>query len=98
MTNNEAKIVFWGTPNFAAKILEGLISAQFCPILVVTAPDKVKGRGLKKTPSEVKKIAKKWGLEVAEPAKLRQNEAFATTPTIRPRSFYCSGLRQNYSG
>ncbi|MDD3614157.1 MAG: methionyl-tRNA formyltransferase [Candidatus Pacebacteria bacterium] len=76
MTNNEAKIVFWGTPNFAAKILEGLISAQFCPILVVTAPDKVKGRGLKKTPSEVKKIAKKWGLEVAEPAKLRQNEAF----------------------
>ena len=76
MTKNEVKIVFWGTPYFAARILEGLISAHFCPILVVTAPDKVKGRGLQKTPSEVKKIAKKWGLEVVEPAKLRQNEAF----------------------
>jgi len=58
MTKNEVKIVFWGTPYFAARILEGLISAHFCPILVVTAPDKVKGRGLQNTPSEVKKSLK----------------------------------------
>ncbi|MCX8016087.1 MAG: methionyl-tRNA formyltransferase [Patescibacteria group bacterium] len=75
-SNKKAKIVFWGTPHFGASILEGLINADFCPILVVTAPDSIKGRGLIKTPSEVKKIAKKWGLEVAEPEKLRQNTAF----------------------
>lgn len=70
------KIVFWGTPQFGAFVLEALINGDFCPILVVTAPDSIKGRGLNKTPSEVKKTAKKWGLEVAEPEKLRQNTAF----------------------
>jgi len=76
VSNNQAKIIFWGTPEFSARILEALIKADFCPILVVTAPDSIKGRGLKKTPSEAKKMAKKWGLEVTEPEKIRQNRAF----------------------
>lgn len=76
MPNRHPKIIFWGTPFFSAAILEGLIKADFCPILVVTAPDSIKGRGLIKSPSEAKKTAKKWGLEVAEPEKLRQNSAF----------------------
>jgi methionyl-tRNA formyltransferase len=75
-SNNKIKIIFWGTPEFSARILEALIKADFCPILLVTAPDSIKGRGLQKTPSEAKKIAKKWGLKVAEPEKIRQNEAF----------------------
>lgn len=73
-TNN--KIVFWGTSYFGAQMLQSLITANFLPILVVTYPDSIKGRGLQKSPSEVKKMAKKWGLEVAEPAKLRQNKEF----------------------
>jgi len=70
---NNIKIIFWGTPNFASKILETLIITDFPPILVVTAPDSRKGRGLQKSPSEVKKTAKKWGLDVTEPQKLKEN-------------------------
>jgi len=73
---NAAKIIFWGTPYFGAKILESLIRANFRPILVVTAPDKPKDRGLEKQASEVKRMAIKYGLEVSQPPKLRENEAF----------------------
>ncbi|HOM33076.1 MAG TPA: methionyl-tRNA formyltransferase [Candidatus Paceibacterota bacterium] len=73
---NNYKIIFWGTSYFGAKILESLVFAGFSPILVVTTPESKKGRGLQKSPSEVKKMAKKWGLEVIEPIKLKENEEF----------------------
>jgi len=73
---NAAKIIFWGTPYFSAKILESLIRANFRPILAITAPDKPKGRGLEKQASEVKRMAIKHDLEVSQPIKLRENGAF----------------------
>jgi len=73
---NNYKIIFWGTSYFGAKMLESLVSAGFSPILVVSTPESKKGRGLQKSPSEVKKMAKKWGLEVIEPIKLKENEEF----------------------
>jgi methionyl-tRNA formyltransferase len=76
IVENAAKIIFWGTPYFGAKILESLIRANFRPILVVTAPDKPKGRELEKQASEVKRMAIKHGLGVSQPTKLRENEAF----------------------
>lgn len=52
MTN--PKIVFFGTPVFSVKILEAMKEAGFMPALVVTAPDKPKGRKLQLTPPPVK--------------------------------------------
>lgn len=70
------KIVFMGTPAFAAVILEELLKEgkhEVCA--VVTVPDKAVGRGLKLTPSEVKQVALKYGLPVLQPVRLR-DEAF----------------------
>lgn len=66
------KIVFMGTPTFAAVILEALLQAgehEVCA--VVTVPDKAVGRGLKLTPSEVKQVALKYGLPMLQPERLR---------------------------
>jgi methionyl-tRNA formyltransferase len=56
---NAPKIAFFGTPQFAVTILEELKKVGLVPSLVVTAPDKPKGRGLTLTPPPVKM----WALE-----------------------------------
>lgn len=58
------KIVFLGTPEFGAIVLEGLIKANFRPVLVVTEPDKPTGRKQIITPSPVKIVAQKHNVPV----------------------------------
>lgn len=64
------KIVFFGTPEFALPALERLIESKHPIVLVVTQPDKPKGRGNKVVPSPVKEMALRHGIEVLEPVKL----------------------------
>lgn len=64
------KIVFIGTPEFGAIILEGLIQGNFKPILVITAPDKPVGRKQLLTPPPVKIVAEKYGIPVLQPEKI----------------------------
>lgn len=68
------KIVFMGTPEFAVLCLERLIEDGHEVALVVTQPDKPKGRGYALTPSPVKETALKHGLEVYQPASLKKNQ------------------------
>ncbi len=65
------RIVFMGTPDFAVNALEALIKAEYDICLVVTQPDRVKGRGRKSVPSPVKECALKHGLKLYQPEKLR---------------------------
>ncbi len=60
------KIVFIGTPEFGAIILEGLIKGGYKPILVVTTTDKPVGRKQILTPSVVKVVAKKHNIQVEQ--------------------------------
>lgn len=70
------KIVFFGTPEFAATSLNTLISEGFNIVGVVTAPDHMGGRGGKQLlQSEVKKLAIEKNLPVLQPEKLK-NETF----------------------
>ncbi len=64
------KIIFIGTPEFGAIILEGLIKANFGPVLVITAPDKPVGRKQILTPPLVKVIAQKYNIPIAQPEKI----------------------------
>ena len=64
------RIVFMGTPAYAATILEE-ISYQHDVACVYTRPDAVRGRGKAKVPSEVKQTATRLGLEVRTPSTLR---------------------------
>jgi methionyl-tRNA formyltransferase len=64
-------ILFFGTPSFAAEILETLIEAKIPLLGVVTQPDRPKGRSLQITPSPVKEIASKRlpGIPILQPEK-----------------------------
>lgn len=68
------KIVFLGTPEFAVESLDAIIKAGHEVAAVVTATDKPAGRGHKLLPSAVKQYALEHGIEVLQPAKLRDPE------------------------
>ena len=71
------RFVFFGTPEFAMIILEELELKGLLPLLVVTAPDKPKGRKLVVTPSEVKLWAQAHDIPVLTPEKLKNEEFVA---------------------
>ena len=67
------KVIFAGTPDFAAAALKAIAAAGFEIPLVLTQPDRPKGRGMQLAPSPVKQTALELGLRVAQPEKLRNN-------------------------
>jgi methionyl-tRNA formyltransferase len=67
-------IIFMGTPEFAIPSLEAILKAGHTVPLVVSVPDKPRGRGRKPSPSPVKERALELGLEVASPESLRDPE------------------------
>jgi methionyl-tRNA formyltransferase len=66
------RLVFFGTPDFASKCLEKIMSSKHEVLAVVTAPDKPKGRGMKVEPSDVKRLAQSRGLDILQPQDLRE--------------------------
>ncbi|HZQ19786.1 MAG TPA: methionyl-tRNA formyltransferase [Terriglobales bacterium] len=68
------KLVFCGTPQFAVPTLEKLVEAGFDIRLVLTRPDRPKGRGLELVASPVKQTALRFGLPILQPEKIKQNE------------------------
>lgn len=71
------RFVFFGTPRFSEIILDELASAGHLPVLVVTAPDKPKGRGLVMTPSEVSAWALRHAIPCIAPEKLSDETVLA---------------------
>lgn len=70
------KIVYMGTPEFAVPPLKALVNSGYDISLVVTQPDKAKGRGKKLQPTPVKEEALSQGLNVSQPEKIRSNDEF----------------------
>ena len=71
------KIVFMGTPDFAAGALEALIDAGHEISAVVTQPDKPRGRSKELLPPPVKQCALKHGIPVMQPKRIKTPEAVA---------------------
>lgn len=71
------RIVFMGTPDFAAGALRALIAAGHGIAAVVTQPDKPKGRSKELQPSPVKQCALEHGIPVLQPKRIRLPEAVA---------------------
>lgn len=79
-----ASVVFMGTPDFAAGILETLIAASMDVKAVFTQPDRPKGRrGILQAPP-VKELAVKAGIEVYQPEKIRTEDNVRILEEIRP--------------
>ncbi|MGY0692337.1 methionyl-tRNA formyltransferase [Virgibacillus sp. FSP13] len=67
------RIVFMGTPDFSAPILQALVKANYHVVLAVTQPDRPKGRKKVLTPPPVKESAEKLNIPVFQPEKLKNN-------------------------
>lgn len=65
------KIIFAGTPHFAAAALEALLLQHFNVVAVLTQPDRPSGRGLQLTPGPVKQLALQHQLPVLQPLSLK---------------------------
>lgn len=74
---NKLKLIFAGTPDFAARHLAALLSSGHEVVAVYTQPDKPAGRGQKLTASPVKELALAHSLPVYQPASLRNEAAQA---------------------
>lgn len=70
------KIIFMGTPDFAAESLESIYEAGHEILAVVTNPDKPAGRGMKIAKSPVKQYAEEKKFKIYQPTKIRNNEEF----------------------
>ena len=84
MTIISLKIVFAGTPAFAAVALEALMHSAHQVVAVYTQPDKPAGRGLKLTASAVKNLAIQYQLPIYQPETLKSQEAQAELAALKP--------------
>ena len=78
-----AKVIFMGTPEFAATVLEALVDTHQV-VEVVTQPDRPAGRGRRLVPSPVKELAVERDLSIFQPNSLRPPEAVAHLATWEP--------------
>lgn len=84
------RIVFMGTPHFAANVLEGLIKNSYNIVGVVTQEDKPVGRKKIMTPSPVKEVALKYNLPIFTPHKIKEDykDILALDPELIITSAY----------
>ncbi len=75
--------LFAGTPEFAARCLKGLLESRHRVTGVITQPDRAAGRGLALAPSPVKRLAAARGIQVVQPASLREAHSRAELESFR---------------
>jgi methionyl-tRNA formyltransferase len=85
-------LIFCGTPRFAVPTLDRLVDAGFHVQLVVTQPDRPKGRGLELVSSPVTQRALQLGLPIAQPEGIKSNDAFrAQLTALKPDAIIVVG-------
>lgn len=89
------KIIYMGTPEFSVPALERLaLEEGFSVCLVVTQPDRPKGRGKKLMPPPVKESAQKLGIEVFQPEKINSPESMDRLSSFKPDFFVVAAFGQ----
>jgi methionyl-tRNA formyltransferase len=85
-------LVFFGTPQFAVPTLDRLVDAGFHVHLVVTQPDRPKGRGLELVSSPIKHRALQLRLPIAQPESIKNNDDFrAQLTALKPDAIVVVG-------
>lgn len=84
MNSSDLRIVFAGTPDFAAAHLRALLQAGLNIVAVYSQPDRPAGRGHKLAMSAVKQLAQQHELPVYQPVSLRAPEAQAELAALQP--------------
>ena len=78
------RVVFWGTPEFAAPSLRALIGEGFEVVGVVTRPDKPQGRSREIIPSPVKQIALEEEIKIFQPKNAKDPELYEKLTELKP--------------
>lgn len=76
------RVIFAGTPEFAAKALEALIQSEHEVVMVLSQPDRPAGRGRKLKESAVKALAKQHNIPVYTPLSLRVEKGSEETAEV----------------
>ena len=84
---NKPKLIFMGTPDFAVPSLKALFENNYNVLMVVTQPDRPKGRGRKIIPSPVKKAAQRIGYDVIQPVSVKNKDFLDTISGLKPDMF-----------
>lgn len=94
MENNKVnlKIIFIGTPEFGAIILEELIKNNYQPVLVITNPDKPVGRRKILTPPAVKLVSQKYKIHLEQPVRIKNLEL--RIRNLKPDLIICAAYGQ----
>ena len=90
----DMNIIFMGTPDFAAMALEEIIKVGHNVLLVVTQPDKEKGRGKVIQKSDVKLVAEKYGLPIFQPVRIKRPEAIEYLKQFEAEAFVVAAFGQ----
>jgi len=81
---NKKRIIFMGTPDFAVPSLKALHNSGHEIVLVVTQPDRPKGRGQKVYFSPVKEAALELGYDILQPSSVRSSEFYENAASLNP--------------
>ncbi len=82
LANHGLKVIFAGTPEFAASVLQAVLNSPHQVIACYTQPDRPAGRGRKLTPSPVKALALEQDIPVYQPLNFKQAEDVATLQAL----------------
>lgn len=82
--SNPYRIIFMGTPDFAAVQLKTLCENGYRPIAVYTQPDKINGRGNRITFSDVKKLAMEENIPVYQPTTFKSEDTIRELAALKP--------------
>lgn len=78
------RVVFFGTPEFAASSLEAILASKHEVVAVVAQPDRPAGRGMKLQKPPVALVAARAGVALLQPAKIRTDEFLAAFRSFAP--------------
>jgi len=78
------RVIFFGTPSFAVPSLRSLLDSPHTVVAVVTQPDRPRGRGHKRQPEAVKRLAVERGLRISEPERLKDPQWLAEIRALDP--------------
>jgi len=84
MNPKDIRIIYMGTPDFAVEPLKKLVENNYNIVGVITTPDRQAGRGRKIKESAVKIYAKKQGLKILQPEKLKDENFNNKLKSLRP--------------
>jgi methionyl-tRNA formyltransferase len=82
-----ARVVFFGSPDFALPALSALLSTEYRPVLIVTQPDRPAGRGKRLSPTPVRCKAEEHDIPVSVVKTFKDGEASERLRSIEPDFF-----------